>query len=80
VTENPDYDVYAQAVIDNMDKQIAPMVWYALKTKKYDEVAKMMTQRQQLIDRMNAKRAENEGKGQNKSSGRKGKRRTRKRI
>lgn len=52
------YDSVAQRVIDNMDKQIAPMVWYALKAKNYEEVEKMMTRRQQLIDQMTARIAQ----------------------
>ena len=63
MTKEPSYnDSVAKAVIDNMDKQIAPSIWYALKTKKYDKVKEMMTQRQQLIDRMKARREEEEKK------------------
>lgn len=59
-------DAIAQAVIKNMDKQIAPMVWYALKRGKHKEVKEMMTRRQQLIDQLNVRKAEDEKKTKSK--------------
>lgn len=65
----------AQSVIKNMDKQIVPMVWYALKRGKHDEVRNIMTRRQQLIDQMTSRRKEEKKAKSNKGVIRRRKRR-----
>ena len=61
MTEEPEIsfnESIAQSVIKNMDKQIVPMVWNALKVKNYEEVTKIMTRRQEILDQMTARSKE----------------------
>ncbi len=71
----------AQAVIKNMDKQIAPRVWYALKRGKHKEVKEMMARRQELIDQMTSRiKEEEEEKTKSKTKSKKGVIRRRKSV
>ena len=78
------YDAFAKSVINNMDKQIVPMVWNALKAGRHDEVTKVMSRRQEILDQMTARSKEglNESKSKRQSNSpgyKRRKRRTRKR-
>lgn len=67
MTEKPNpYELFAQSLIKNIDKQIAPRVWYALKRGKHDEVRKMMARRQQLIDQITDSKEEKQEKVKSK--------------